>query len=95
MIAVGLVAELEGCTNTSLPAPFAPASEVLMRPPPPIRVNPAPVGVVAQLPPHRLRSVLIGGWPAYNTSGLPSPVPQKNNPSASDTVLVVVADGTW
>jgi len=28
-------------------------------------------------------------------SGLPSPVPQKNSPSASVTVLVVVAEGTW
>ena len=28
-------------------------------------------------------------------SGVPSPVPQKNNPSAKVTVLVVVAVGFW
>jgi len=28
-------------------------------------------------------------------SGEPSPVPQKNSPSAMDTVLVVVALGFW
>ncbi len=93
MIEGGLT--VPGTVKLSLPAGSTPASLSLGNPPPPIRVNPSPAGVVAQVFPQKLILAGVGGSPEKMKLPPPSPVSQANNPSASVTVLVVVAPGFW